>query len=90
MRVIGAFAGEAADFAKRPRVDEAADALADGQPAGRMLALNLVDAAHLGGHAFANAQFVEFRLPPAGWGQPDASVIIRHERFLVPSRFDEA
>ena len=90
MRVISALAGEPTDLAKRPGVDEAVDALANGQPAGRMLAFDLVDAAHFGSHAFTHAQFVEFRLPPAGRGQPDASVIIRHERFLVPSRWVEA
>ena len=60
--VLGA-AGQGADLAERAGIDQPADALADGELALAMLAIDLVGAAHLLGEILPPAQFVEFALP---------------------------
>ena len=61
--VVFGLAGDGADLVEAAFVDQPVDALAHRQPAAVVLALDLVGPAHLARHAFARAQFVEFRLP---------------------------
>ena len=56
-------AGDGADLVEAALVDQAVDAFAHREPAAVVLALHLVGAAHLAGHALARPQFVQLRLP---------------------------
>ena len=55
--------GYGADFMKAVAVEQAVDALPNGEPALVALALDLIGAPHLAGEGFAPGQFVELRLP---------------------------
>src|SRR5262249_54626153 len=55
-------AGDRTDLVKAAAIDEPVDALAYGEPASLVLALDLVGAAQLARLPLAFAQFVEFRL----------------------------
>jgi hypothetical protein len=60
--VLGA-AGQGADLVERARVHECGDALADSEPAGFVLAGDLVVAAHTRGQLGATPQLVELGIP---------------------------
>src|SRR5439155_677207 len=62
-RVVGGLAGDLADLVEGAGIDELGDALADGHPAARVLALHALRAAELLGEALAAPQLVHLRLP---------------------------
>jgi hypothetical protein len=61
-RILG-LAGDGADLVEASRIDEERNALAHCQPAARMLAFDLVGAAHFAREAFAAHELIEFGLP---------------------------
>ena len=61
--VVFGDAGDGADLVEGILVDQPVDALANGEPALVMLALDLVNASHLARERFAPGEVVEFRLP---------------------------
>jgi len=63
LAVIGGLAGDGADLVEGALVDQPVDALAHGQPAAIVLALDLVRPAHLPRQRLAPTQFFQFRLP---------------------------
>src|SRR5947209_5037029 len=62
-RIIFGDTGKRADLAKAVLVDEAVDALAYGETAALVLALDLVGPAHLARQRFAAPELIEFGLP---------------------------
>src|SRR5438552_1652814 len=67
--VIFADAGNRPDLVKAVGIDQAVDALADGEPALVALPPDLVNASHLARERFAPSEVVEFRLP-VHWSPP--------------------
>ena len=63
VRVVLGLAGDGADLVEAAAIDQAVDALAHGEPAAVVLALDLVGAAHPPRQLLARAQLVELRLP---------------------------
>ena len=63
LRVVLADARQCAHLVEAAVVEQPIDALAHRQPAGIVLALDLVGPTHLRGHRLASGQFLEFGLP---------------------------
>ena len=61
--VVLRLAGDAAELVERAGVEDLVDALADGEPAAGMLAIDALLAAHLPGDALALRKLVQFLLP---------------------------
>ena len=71
--VVGGPAGEGADLVEAARVAEGVDALAHGQLARGVLALDLVLPAHAPGERLAAAELLDLRLPRHGGAIPPAT-----------------